>query len=193
MNTLDATRSSVRHWGARGSFRCRFMPPGPLCAVGCPLAMLASSRAGRSASVPRKGPGEHPRHPNDFLFGLPHRGLPLRVAPSVMFVGASRKSRLYSCSPFCMSSHTFPMEDNNRQGQFPIGRGSPTPMGALSVNVIFTKTHPIDGHYAFVELGSVNEEGNYEPLAVVTADTASHFVEMLRRAITATESLDHAS
>lgn len=89
-----------------------------------------------------------------------------------------------------MSTHTFPLEDQDSDCSGPVVRNIPTPTDCLIVKVIFTRTHPVDGHYAFVEFGTESAEGDYQPLAVITADVASQCLVLLKRAITEAEALD---
>jgi hypothetical protein len=57
-------------------------------------------------------------------------------------------------------------------------------------SVIFTKTHPIDGHYALIELGDLASDGEYRSLADITADTARKLQASLEQLIKDAEELD---
>lgn len=89
-----------------------------------------------------------------------------------------------------MSNTTLSLEDQNVQPGFPHGRGIPTIDAKLIASVIFTKTTPVDGHYALIELGSLTSDGEYRSLADITTDTAREFDRSLKRLIKDAEELD---
>jgi hypothetical protein len=89
-----------------------------------------------------------------------------------------------------MSSTSFSLEDLNVQPGFPTGRDAPMIDENLVATVIFTKTHPVDGHYALIELGSLGADGKYRSLADMTAETARRLHDALEPLVTDTENLD---
>lgn len=89
-----------------------------------------------------------------------------------------------------MSNTTLSLEDKNVQPGFPLGRGIPTIDAKLVASVIFTKTTPVDGHYALIELGSLTSDGEYRSLADITAETARNLQHSLKHLIKDAEELD---
>jgi hypothetical protein len=89
-----------------------------------------------------------------------------------------------------MSNTTISLEDKNVQPGFPLGRDVPTLDPKLVASVIFTKTTPVDGHYALIELGSLTLDGEYRSLADITTDTARELHRNLKHLIKDAEELD---
>jgi hypothetical protein len=89
-----------------------------------------------------------------------------------------------------MSNTTISLEDKNVQPGYPYGRGIPSVDHKLVASVIFTKTTPVDGHYALIELGSLSSDGEYRSLADITADTARELTRSLKHLIKDAQELD---
>jgi hypothetical protein len=89
-----------------------------------------------------------------------------------------------------MSNTTLSLEDQNLQPGFPLGRDVPRLDAHLVASVIFTKTSPVDGHYALIELGSLTPDGEYRSLTDITAETARKLLHSLKHLIKDAKELD---